>query len=275
VGLVDIADRPYDEVVGAFQCTNPALTGVHAAAGRAPRPDGDTQMVTIVRAAHAVDLTDASLTDWDKASTLLRGFAAEPPYVPFADVYLAWAPAGLYLATIGMDYMHPDHLAYEGRFPLSESYQLHLLVFLQGRTHHCAVHWVPEEVTFASSDSTNARGSITLVPSLCAYTPEGTRGALPGAVVQHLRAAAPRISCEAYFPAAIFGRPRFEGGLSLRMNIVLRSHYGVQEMFWAAGTQAGTFTRPEGWRPVRLGSTGAGATWRIGRRSERERLCSV
>src|SRR5262249_35293293 len=114
VGLVDIADRPYDEVVGVFQCANSALAGLHADAGRAPRPDVDPQVVPIVRATRPLDLTDASLTDWDKASTLLRGFAAEPPYVPFADVYLAWDPRGLYLATIGMDYMHPEHLAYDG-----------------------------------------------------------------------------------------------------------------------------------------------------------------
>ena len=61
----------------------------------------------------------------------MRGFTAEPPYVPFADIYLAWHPNGLYLATIGMDYMHPEDVSYEESFPLSESYQVHLLVFVR------------------------------------------------------------------------------------------------------------------------------------------------
>ena len=65
-----------------------------------------------------IDVSDASLTDWDKDRTLMRGFTAEPPYVPFADIYLAWHPNGLYLATIGMDYMHPEDMSYEEYLPI-------------------------------------------------------------------------------------------------------------------------------------------------------------
>ena len=73
-----------------------------------------------------IDVTDASLTDWDKDRTLMPGFAAEPLHVPFADIYLTWDPNGLYLATIGMDYSNPEDVFYEDTFPLSETYQLHL-----------------------------------------------------------------------------------------------------------------------------------------------------
>ena len=44
----------------------------------------------IPEATDIIDVNDGSLTDWDKHKTLLQEFAAEPPYVPFADVYLAW-----------------------------------------------------------------------------------------------------------------------------------------------------------------------------------------
>ena len=64
-----------------------------------------------------IDVSDRSLTDWDKDRTLMRGFTAEPPYVPFADIYLTWHPNGLYLATIGMDYMNPEDVSYEETFP--------------------------------------------------------------------------------------------------------------------------------------------------------------
>jgi hypothetical protein len=99
----------------------------------------------IPRANGRIDVTDASLTDWDKDRTLMPGFAAEPPSVPFADIYLTWHPNGLYLATIGMDYVNPADLSYEDSFPLSETYQLHLLVLIRGQAYHFAVHFMPED----------------------------------------------------------------------------------------------------------------------------------
>ena len=199
-----------------------------------------------------IDMTDASLTDWDKESTLMPGFAAEPPYVPFADIYLTWDADGLYLATIGMDYSNPEDVFYEHTFPLSETYQLHLLVFIEGRNYHFAVHSVPEEVIFSPDDATNARGSIVLIPYLYAYSPDGEARPLSGATAQHLKAEAPRISCEAQFPPEVFRVPFFTRGMKLKMNIVVISHYRGQEMFWSEGTAKKTFSRPEGWRPVML-----------------------
>lgn len=253
MGLVDIYDQPYEELVASFQRTNPGLARLHAEADRRPRIRDDRPFVRIPRASRAIDMTDASLVDWDKDRALLRGFAAEPPAIPFADVYLTWDPDGLYLATIGMDYMHPEHVAYEGRFPLSETYQLHLLVSVERRPYHLAVHFLPHDVTFAPTDATNARGSITFIPRLYTYTLGGGRQPLAGAAVQHLNAAAPRISCEAHLPPDLFGLRSFREGLQLKMNIVVISYYGGQEMFWSEGTAAKTFGRPQGWRAVRLG----------------------
>jgi hypothetical protein len=260
LGLVDIYDRPYTEVVEAFQQTHPLLPSLHAQArrsppqldGAAPSTELRTGFTAIPRVSCPVDVTDGSLTEWDKDRTLMWGFATEPPYVPFADVYLTWDPHGLYLATIGMDYMHPDHLAYEEPFPLSETYQLHLLISLQGRAYHFAIHFVPYEVEFSPTEATNARGSIGFNPRLYVYPEEGSPYPLVGAEVQHLRASAPRISCEARFPPQLFGLSRFRAGMRLRMNIVLLSHYRGQEMYWSGGTAAKTFTHPEGWRPVVL-----------------------
>lgn len=207
----------------------------------------------IPRASRAIDLTDVSLTDWDKDEALLRGFAAEPPHVPFADVYVTWDPEGLNVATIGMDYMHPDHVSYGTSFPLSETYQLHLLVLIRDTSHHLAIHFFPREVAYADTDATNARGSITFVPRLYTYSAAGTPRVLSsGAAVQHLDASAPRISGEARFSPALFRLPAFREGMRLKMNIVVISHYRAQEMFWAEPTAAKTFSRPEGWRAVTL-----------------------
>jgi hypothetical protein len=253
MGLVDIYDQPYEEVVAAFQRSNSLLARLHAEANPSRGYLENAALVTIPRASRSIDVTDRSLTDWDKEKTLLRDFTAEPPYVPFADVYLAWYPDGLYLATIGMDYMHPEDVAYEDSFPLSETYQLHLLASIRNRPYHFAVHFMPHDVTFSPDAATNASKSIALIPYLYTYSPDGHARPLSGAAVQHLNAEAPRISCEAHFPPALFGLPVFTEGMRLRMNIVVVSHYRGQEMFWSEGTARSTFSRPEGWRVVTLG----------------------
>jgi hypothetical protein len=254
MGLVDIYDQPYEEVVASFGRTNSLLHRVHAQANLSGPRAQDATSIVIPKASGMIDVTDASLTDWDKDRTLMTGFAAESLHVPFADIYLAWDPNGLYLATIGMDYMNPEDVSYEGTFPLSETYQLHLLLLLESRAYHFAVHFIPDELTFSPDDATNARGNIGLIPYLYTYAPEGQKQPLLGASVQYLDAAAPRISCEAHFPPHLFGVPFFRQGMRLQMNIVVISHFRGQEMFWSEGTSSQTFSRPEGWRAVTLGS---------------------
>ena len=254
MGLVDIYDQPYEEVIASFQSTNPLLPRLHAQAEVCHPGPQDEPWIVIPKASGVIDVTDASLTDWDKDRTLMPGFAADPLHVPFADIYLTWDPNGLYLATIGMDYSNPQDVFYEETFPLSETYQLHLLLFIEQRPYHFAIHFVPEEVPFSPDAATNARGSIVLVPYLYAYSPDGEARPLSGGTAQHLRAEAPRISCEAHFPADLFGLPCFTQGMRIKMNIVVISHYRGQEMFWSDGTATNTFSRPEGWRAVMLGA---------------------
>ena len=245
MGLVDIYDQPYEEVVASFQRTNSLLPRLHAQANPSRPRLANAPFVTIPRTSRIIDIGDASLADWDKDKTLMRGFTAEPPYVPFADIYLAWHPNGLYLATIGMDYMNSENVSYEDNFPLSETYQLHLLAFVEGRACHFAVHFMPHQVTFSPDEATNARESIVLFPYLYTYSPDGNGRPLSGATVQRLNAEVPRISCEAHFPAQVFNLPFFTEGMRLKMNIVVISHYRGQEMFWSEGTARKTFSRPE------------------------------
>jgi hypothetical protein len=253
MGLVDIYDRPYEEVVASFQSTNSLLPRFHGQANLSRPRLQDAPVVLIPQATGMIDMTDASLTDWDKDRTLMPGFAAEPPYVPFADVYLTWVPNGLYLATIGMDYMNPADVCYEDTFPLSETYQLHLLVFMGGQAYHFVVHFMPDEIMFAPDAATNARGSIVMTPYLYTYSADAKVQPLSGATAQHLKAESPRISCEAHFAPEVFGVPAFIKGMTMKMNIVVISHYRGQEMFWSEGTATKTFSRPEGWRAVTLG----------------------
>ena len=251
MGLVDIYDQPYEELVASFARTNSTLPHVHAhAEPLTSRAHGCRDAVR--ETAGVINLNDGALADWDKEKTLLRGFAAPPPHVPFADLYFTWNVNGLYLATIGMDYVNPEDLAYDGEFPLSETYQVHLLVFIRERAHHYAVHFIPQEAAFSPGDSTNARGSLILVPRLYDYASDRDVRPLEGATVQHLKAESPRISCEACFPPQLFNLASFKKGMELKMNIVVISHYRGQEMFWSEGTANDTFARPQGWRPTTL-----------------------
>jgi hypothetical protein len=252
MGLVDIHDLPYEEVVAAFQKTNPLLSQLHAQA-KICRPLGDAHYIVIPKAAGVINLTDASLTDWNKEETFMPGFVAESPYVPFADLYLSWQPDGLYLAMIGMDYVNPKDVFYQDTFPLSETYQLHLLTLIEGCRCHCAIHFLPEEAIFSPTDPTNAKESLVLVPRVYEQLPSGVARPVPGASAQHLKAESPRVSCEARLPAALFGVSAFSEGMEFKMNIVVISHYRGQEMFWSEGTARNTFARPERWRPVKLG----------------------
>jgi len=251
MGLVDIYDQPYEELVASFARTNSTLPHVHAhAEPLTSRAHGCRDAIR--ETAGVINLNDGALADWDKEKTLLRGFAAPPPHVPFADLYFTWNVNGLYLATIGMDYVNPEDLAYDGEFPLSETYQVHLLVFIRERAHHYAVHFIPQEAAFSPGDSTNARGSLILVPRLYDYASDREVRPLEGATVQHLKAESPRISCEACFPPQLFNLASFKKGMELKMNIVVISHYRGQEMFWSEGTANDTFARPQGWRPTTL-----------------------
>ena len=140
----------------------------------------------------------------------MRGFTAEPPYVPFADIYLAWHPNGLYLATIGMDYMHPEDVSYEESFPRPKATNFSSW-FIRRRAYHFAVHFMPRDLAFSPDDATNARGNIALIPYLYTYSHDGHRQPLSGATVQYLNAEAPRISCEAHFPPQVFRLPFLTG----------------------------------------------------------------
>lgn len=252
MGLVDIHDRPYEELIAAFQRSSDGLPRLHAEAGRALTPSNEAGIVAIPRASRPIDVTDASLNDWDKRTALMRGFSAGPPYVPFADIYLTWDPDGLYLATIGMDYMDPQHIFWEGAFPLSETYQVHLLASIGHRAYHFAVHFLPQEVVFLPDDQTNARGSMTFIPHIYTYGGDGEPRPLAGARVQHLNASAPRISCEAHFSPRLFGLDRLREGLGFLMNIVVLSHCRGQHMSWSKITAPNVFARPETWRAVTL-----------------------
>src|SRR5262245_38718405 len=78
-GLVDVDDRPYEELVGALGDANAALATLHAEG----RPASEGARTAIPAA--AIDLTDRSLADWPKEAALVPDVTAPAPDVPFGD----------------------------------------------------------------------------------------------------------------------------------------------------------------------------------------------
>ena len=87
---------------------------------------------------------DQSLIEWEKGKTLLSGFIAPAPYVPFGDVHLTWRPEGFYLFSLSDTYVDPNFLDYKDSFPQSEAFQLHFTIEADGKRNHLAVYLIPE-----------------------------------------------------------------------------------------------------------------------------------
>src|SRR5262249_49071107 len=111
-GLVDVQDRPYDELLAALAEANRAAPSIHAA----PRT-GPTPFTAVPRATLPFD--DRSLGDWPKERALVP-LAPSAAEVPFGDVYLAWQADGLALALIAMDYHAPELLSPDDDLPRTE-----------------------------------------------------------------------------------------------------------------------------------------------------------
>jgi hypothetical protein len=186
-------------------------------------------VVPIARATTPIALDDRSLTDWDKPRTLLPGFHAPSPDVPFADVHLAWTPDGLYLALLGSNYLDFDLIADPSHFPIGETFQVHLMVDAGHGLRHLAIHLTPRR-------SQKYPDRLEIEPELHRYTGgrPGERLPLAGRV-QQLEKPLPHLGLEAFVPAADLGRAHLSGGTRLRMNVTVQAFYRERTMAWTRG----------------------------------------
>lgn len=240
MGLIDLANRPYEEVTEVFRQGNPKLDEIHRAAAPTPHPspltprDVQTAPYPVPPVTGHIKVTDQSLMDWEKEKTRLLGFHTPSPYVPFGDVHLAWAPEGLYLATLANTFVDPAFLAYQGEFPLSETFQIHLLVNPSEKPvkpKHYAVHLAPQpnpafpdgfEVTPRLYRYANGRPAERLAP-------EGR--------VQRIEKSLPHMVVEAFFPAAWLGVKELSANQQLQINIHVVSFYREFMMSWEGTPQ--------------------------------------
>ncbi len=101
-GLVDINDRPYEEITTMFATLNaeklkaqPAPLRPDASSGIPPAPSDPFANFTPTRA----------IAQWDRE----RGFVKSMSKHPLADLYVCWNSRGLYLGLYGMDIVEADY----------------------------------------------------------------------------------------------------------------------------------------------------------------------
>ncbi len=233
MGLVDIHDRPYEELVAALGDVNRRAVELHArSAFAAPVPPGEP--VPVRRLASPADCTDNSLLDWpDKAGTRLVGFATPAPYVPFGDVHLAWSPEGLSLFNLASNYADLYLLQYEGEFPLSEAYQLHVVLELKGQTRHFAVHLLPRP-------HAQYEKRFELEALLHEISPDGSHVRLDsGGTLQALDKPLPHVALELFLPAALLGVETLAAGDTLGARVYATSFYRELTMRFDGGPASG------------------------------------
>jgi hypothetical protein len=108
-GLVDIDDRPYEELTSATASFDAAA----AHGGGAPARTDATAGVPPAPADPFADLVPGlALKHWDRE----RGFVPAASPLPLADLYVCWSPAAVYLAVYCLDVVEAEYYR-DGRVP--------------------------------------------------------------------------------------------------------------------------------------------------------------
>ena len=255
-GLVDVDDRPYQQLTAALGAANRRAPAIHAAAasqrepGRGAAPQG---AITLPHA--AVALEDHSLTDWPKPASLLPPLVPSPGAVDFGEVYLSWSERGLAVATIGQDYFDIDLLAYDGAFPLGEAYRLELGVDAgpmgqQGGPRRITLFFIPPR--------TKLRDHPPMAALLCAGSAaqaiQSGCTPVPGADAVYFGADQPRITAEMLIPWSALGILPPAPGASLRAEVALTSWHRERWMSLSGRAPEAALADPAGWRKIHLGN---------------------
>lgn len=103
MGLLDIYDKPYEELTEAFAKVNARVNELHID-GPAPRGLKSRKGAWEVPGMSATLTIDGQLDDWVCPVSWAPGACARAPWVPFADFYLTWRPEGLYVGTVYHEY---------------------------------------------------------------------------------------------------------------------------------------------------------------------------
>jgi hypothetical protein len=246
-GLVDIDDRPYEQLTAALTAANRQASQIHAAATAPPAAGNGVDLPPA-----AISLTGRSLSDWPKPASLL------PPLIPsrgaadFGEVYLSWSEKGLNLATIGQDYYDIDLFAYDGPFPLAESYRLEVGVDAGAGPKRMTLFFVPPR----------ERGKVhrdyqPMAAELCDGPAQQAiaQGCIApaGADAVYFGADQPRITAEMTIPWSALGIAPPATGATIRAEAAMTSWHHERWMSISGRPPEQDMADPAGWHAFKLG----------------------
>jgi hypothetical protein len=241
-GLVDIDDRPYEQLVDAFSHVNPQLADRYHHPG--PTAGGTREAPWEVPLA-AIDAQDRSVVEWPKEQALITPLVAPEPEIAFGDLYMAWSPSGLHLAMIAMDYYDPDLLAYDGEFPLEEAFRVDWGVDAGAGPHRFALYVIPPRV-FPES------GTPMMRAWLC-RTDQVPCQSVPGAVTTYFGSDQPRITLEVSLPWQALGVTAPPSQRQLRVEFAATAWHRSRWMSWSGRPPVVAMQDPTRWHTVWLG----------------------
>src|SRR3954452_14858049 len=97
-GLVDVEDRPYEQLTEPLAAANRDAPAIHAAAAKNAAAGGHVNNDGPIVLPHAdINVHDKSLADWPKPASLLPPLKPSPGAVDFGEIYLSWNERGLAL----------------------------------------------------------------------------------------------------------------------------------------------------------------------------------
>jgi hypothetical protein len=246
-GLVDINDKPYEELTQALTDANRLAPKTHAAATAPPHPGNGIDLPRV-----AISLTDRSLSDWPKPASLLPPLVPSPGAVDFGEIYLSWSDKGLNLATIGQDYYDIDLFAYDGPFPLAESYRLEIGVDSGAGPKRMTLFFIPPH----ERDKVH-HDYQPMIAELCDGAAEQAieRGctAPSGAEAVYFGSDQPRVTAEITIPWSALGATQPAPGATIRAEVAMTSWHRQRWMSISGKPPEQGLANPAGWHAFKLG----------------------
>lgn len=234
-GLLDVRDRPYEELVEALRRVNAGLPALHAEHRARDR--------TAVIPYAAIATGDGALTDWPKEAALID-LRPAPGEAVFGDVYLSWDRAGLNIGVIAMDYYDPEVMAVTGALPLEEAFRLDLGLQHGNQIYRWQLHVTPEPA-----------GPGTLRPTFHVHACRVNGATCPWRFIQAnyfgVAMDQPRVIFEARIPwNELGGRPM--AGRDAGLAVALRSFYRSRWMSLTGQPPDDMLQHPANWPRVLL-----------------------
>jgi hypothetical protein len=259
-GLVDINNRPYEQVTQALAAANRRAPQIHAAATAALPAMTGSELPQA-----SISLTDHSIAEWPKPASLLPPLLPSPGAVDFGEIYLSWSAAGLNLATIGQDYYDIDLFAYDGAFPLGDAYRVEIGVDAGAGPQRVTLFFIPPR----TRDKVH-RDYQQMVAQLCAGSAEEAIRdgcTAPGDTqAVYFGADQPRVTAEMTIPWSYLGVAAPIAGASLKAEVTMTSWHNERWMSISGKPPAEDLADPSGWHVFHLGDRISGAAPATSRR---------